>query len=390
MIDVDRDTNERLSRAARSIRPDVDAALTRVRKKARVRDTVRRAGTIAVALAVAVAGVLAAWRLGGFGRETRPAGDGPRTGIAYMRITLRGDDPIFDSYVARSDGSNPVPLETQVASEVFPALSPDGTRVAFAGEVADAAPSPSPEAAPSPSPEPEPTINLYVAARDGSHARAIVEGGTSTSGSLSWSPDGERLAFIRSDPFPNESAVWIVDVDGSDAHRILEGQWEHVAWSPDGDALALAGDPGGETLADAHGIYVVGVDGTGLRQVTFEDQGYDYFPTWSPDGTRIAFVRNENFDDIDFVSDIYSVGVDGGGLERLTDWEGIDTVPVWSPDGEQLLFSTDRALSESRRQRNAERGDISGVSIFVLDVGTREARPLIEGGDAAVFATSWI
>ena len=40
-------------------------------------------------------------------------------------------------------------------------------------------------------------------------------------------------------------------------------------------------------------IYMIGVDGQGLEQVTFDD-AFDSFPMFSPDGSMIAFSSNRN------------------------------------------------------------------------------------------------
>lgn len=60
----------------------------------------------------------------------------------------------------------------------------------------------------------------------------------------------------------------------------------------------------------------------------------------SPDGSRILFTANHGGD-----MEIYVVGVDGAGLRALTDNDGEDYFPNWSPDGSAIVFSSDRGGS---------------------------------------------
>jgi Tol biopolymer transport system component/nitrous oxidase accessory protein NosD len=162
-----------------------------------------------------------------------------------------------------------------------------------------------------------------------------------------WSPDGARVAFAA-DPVNGPWGIWLAAPDNSDTTFLTEG--EHPAWSPDGTRIAFA--------KQGAGIYTIGVDGSGLRQVTdagtrprwspdgatllFERTGSLWTgpagggtPTllasgqdaeWSPDGTRIAYIEGV---------DVYVIGADGSSQTWI--WEGSD--PTWSPDGQRVAFS---------------------------------------------------
>ncbi|MCA1734044.1 MAG: hypothetical protein LC732_10640 [Acidobacteria bacterium] len=80
-------------------------------------------------------------------------------------------------------------------------------------------------------------------------------------------------------------------------------------------------------------IYVVNLDGTGLRRLT-DHPGRDLSPAWSPDGARIAFVRHLAGD-----SDIYVMDADGSNVVRRTD-PGNSDAPAWSADGKSIVFSS--------------------------------------------------
>jgi TolB protein len=295
-----------------------------------------------------------------------------------MRVTIPDDgSSLIDAYVANGDGSDATALDTPLRWEIFPALSPDGSSIAFAG---------------GPS---EQSLDLYVAAPDGSHPRSIVAGGVEWP--IAWSPDSSRIAFVRR--APEGDAIWIVKADSAEAHRVLEGSWTGVAWSPTGEGLAVTGAPPSPTgnKENGYGLYVVQPDGSGLRRLTSSEadpaaEVFDYWPAWSPDGRHIAFARNDALDDITYDSDVYVMGADGSDLRRLTDWPGLDTVPAWSPDGRSLLFTSDRRLTPEQRNQNRERGELRGVSIYSLDLASGNVDLVIEGGGggAAIFPTSWV
>jgi len=105
------------------------------------------------------------------------------------------------------------------------------------------------------------------------------------------------------------------------------------AWSPDGQQVAFYSEVDGK----AADLYVINVDGTGLRQLTDTPVAEGY-PSWSPDGSHIAFESHTpdgNFD-------IYVMRADGSQVTRLTDHPSRDVGPSWSPDGTRIVFMSDR------------------------------------------------
>src|SRR5262245_58488848 len=103
--------------------------------------------------------------------------------------------------------------------------------------------------------------------------------------------------------------------------------------SGDGSRVAFVGLPAGETLATQ--IYVMNIDGSGLRQVTDDPEAYG--PAWSPDGTRIVYTA---FKDGETTRDLYVLDLETNGTERLTSGNEIDEqYPDWSPDGASVVFT---------------------------------------------------
>lgn len=193
-----------------------------------------------------------------------------------------------------------------------PAWSPDGERIAFV-RGRDGSPV------------------IHLARADGSGYMRL------TSGSWpAWSPDGRKLAFHREGGFPwGDGEIRIIDADGSDERSL--GRGEFPAWSPDGARI---------TFADAEGISVMNTDGTGIIRLLRNDflgGSPDWRaigkPAWSPDGARIAF---EHSGDGDIVPhQIYVMNADGSAPRRLTPVRGVqfaESDPAWSPDGSRIVF----------------------------------------------------
>ncbi|GIX03673.1 MAG: hypothetical protein KatS3mg113_0679 [Planctomycetaceae bacterium] len=83
-------------------------------------------------------------------------------------------------------------------------------------------------------------------------------------------------------------------------------------------------------------LYVVNVDGTGLRRLT-NSPGYDAEGSYSPDGRWIVFTSTRDGD-----PDLYIMTAEGTDVRQLTDAPGYDGGPFFSPDGRWIVFRSDR------------------------------------------------
>jgi len=145
-----------------------------------------------------------------------------------------------------------------------------------------------------------------------------------------WSPDGRRFAVSFG------TQIAIADADGTNwqvVPRQTRGD-RSPAWSPDGQRLAFVGSrgPDGSTTVD---LYTVRVDGTDLKQLTFDQAVTDM--AWSSRG-RIAYTVSpgRTFGNMRFGR---LVTIDDDGTHRRVILSGdFPGRPDWSPDGRRLLF----------------------------------------------------
>ncbi len=87
-------------------------------------------------------------------------------------------------------------------------------------------------------------------------------------------------------------------------------------------------------------IYVIAVDGTGIRQITNEQDGACQ-PDWSPDGRRLVYVSPcRQKQDFYQGSSLYLIDADGENRTALPTSLGGDFEPAWSPGGRRIAFTS--------------------------------------------------
>jgi dipeptidyl aminopeptidase/acylaminoacyl peptidase len=223
------------------------------------------------------------------------------------------------------------------------------------------------------------------------------------------SPDGAQIVYTRGwiDKLNDrrESALWIMNVDGSRNRMLAKGSG--ARWSPSGDRIAYTaqGDPKGTQ------IFVRWMDAEGATsQVTRVDQSPSTL-AWSPDGKQLSFTMlvedratwtvkmpkppsggkwtetpriverlNYRRDRTGFVDNgyrhIFVVPASGGTPRQLTSGDFDHSGSDWTPDGRSILFSGLRGENAEYQWRESE--------IYAVDVADGAIRPLTKrkGPDA--------
>jgi WD40 repeat protein len=157
--------------------------------------------------------------------------------------------------------------------------------------------------------------------RDGQVLVADLATGTTASptlpvvdaGPMVWSPNGGRLAFLSS------TGLWTMDPDGSDAVRVRPASANGttpsgLAWSPDGRRIAFfdVSQVAQDDAAEQYTLVIVGADGKHEVQVHGAGccAGDEVAPpsvAWSPDGELLAVATS----DLGGATGVYTVRPDG-------------------------------------------------------------------------------
>lgn len=225
------------------------------------------------------------------------------------------------------DGSRVARLTTS-GNNLSPALSPDGTRVAFVS-----------------------ARDVWTMAIDGSDRVRVTET-AAVEESPVWSPDGARLAFVtnRAPDGGTDQEIVSMSAAGGPVTQLTANTVPDTdpAWS-----APLAGAPAGRIAFvsaragdTSRNIYVMAAAGGAATSVTADRdlgavtyQGHDDDPSWSPDGT-IAYTHTFA-PNASGLPAIWAVEADGSGMRRLTqDSSRTATEPAWSPAGTHLTFVT--------------------------------------------------
>lgn len=253
----------------------------------------RRLPWLAAALLLAVVAAAGGWWL--------PAGrDAP------------GSAPLIHAPLLQPD-----PVTSLPGGELFPALSPDASLMAFSAD-------------------PEGTglrVYLQVPGADRA-ARRFSDAPADREVYPVFSPDGRELMLQRI--LDGSCSIIVASVLGGGERVVGECSPRlvmHLAWAPDGKALLVPWM--GQEQARLHRLDLATGALVPLAYPTAPGAG-DVQARYSPDGSQIALRRGPMPH-----SDLYVMGADGRGLRRVTSLHAQMAGFDWTPDGRSLVFSSD-------------------------------------------------
>lgn len=231
----------------------------------------------------------------------------------------------------------------QSGAESLPALSPDGSLLAYTTAETDAS-----------------GAQLMLQVLGAGEPRRIGSARTDVlERKPRFSPDGRLLMFQR--VADGQCRVIVVPVLGGAERDVMSCALrlaEHFEWTPDSAGLLytrwIPGQPPRPSLTRRD------LDSGELSEIAYEphERLADVQPLYSPDGGQIAFRRGA----VPF-SDLFVMKADGSELRQLTRLQSYMPGFDWLPDGRELLFASDHGGEMALWRVDVASGALAGTGI---------------------------
>jgi tricorn protease len=279
-------------------------------------------------------------------------------------IGARGEALVFDP--AKSEARNLT--GTQGVAERYPALSPDGKRIAYFSDESG-------------------EYQLHVRAADGAGAakKIAVEAKPSFYRELTWSPDSRHVAFTD-----KRLALWVADVDAGAARQVdrsvysYQEQW-FPAWSADGRWLTYSKQLHNRVRT----VFIYDTQTGGApRQIT-DGRTHTESPVFDRNGKYLYFLSSPNAGTSEF-----GWGVLNSVLSRPLVQRRVHAILLQADEPSPLLPSNaPNPDAKTTEARATARIDFDGIASRVVDLPMqpRDYAQLAPGksGTLVVLVNEW-
>ena len=226
-----------------------------------------------------------------------------------------------------------------------PTWSPDGRRIAYSSEE-------------------DGDFDIYIVDANGRNVKNMTDNSPWRERMPHWSPAGPRVVFT-SNRDGGSTEVRLLDTNTRDQRLLTNTSYGagYPKWSPNGSQIAYISAERPEIPPRSWAIWRVKADGSNLEALVTEGERNSN-PKFSPDGKRIVFVsfRDSN-------TDIYAVNLETNEEIRLTAHLGLDSFPDWSPDGERIAFVSSRDGNRDIFTMTLEREQLTNLTKSVTSEG---------------------
>ncbi len=218
------------------------------------------------------------------------------------------------------DGSNQKQITHYRNTCIFPAVSPDGTKLAFT-TFAQGNP------------------KIFVYSLETGRQLAFYNPKASLNATPNFTPDGKHILFgsTVTDGSADYANIFMADTDGGHLQRVSSSrkiEMEPKVNPKTGTDVVFASGRSGHEQ-----VWRMSITGTDVSMLT-TGEGEASNPSWHPDGQIIAFSWTRGFDPGNF--NIFLMDVASRRVDQVTHGAGRNENPNWAPDGRHLVFASNR------------------------------------------------
>jgi dipeptidyl aminopeptidase/acylaminoacyl peptidase len=195
---------------------------------------------------------------------------------------------------------------------------------------------------------------------------------------LPYKADGTGYTLNR------ETHLFTVDLATAETSQLTDGAFDvrSAEWSPNGERIAYVRTREGDE-AHRSDLWVIDADGSAAQQLT-SVQAQALFPVWSPDGKWIVF--SGTIAEGDAQVRLWMVDVDSEGVDALGD-ESIEM----STEGDSVQFTADGshivAIVAHRGVQNVAEISVPDGTLRWITRGDRQIQNVAISGDRLIYAS---
>ncbi len=257
----------------------------------------------------------------------------PLTNGSIVYFAERGDN--FDIYKLDLQTRRETRLTDSTSNELYPAVSPDGTLIAYMSDV-------------------DGDYDLYVMDVNGGSARRLTDNAV-TDRTPAWSPDGGWIAYSSDTLGDGGHDLYRIRPDGSGGTQLYSdgNRNSDPSWSPDGASLVFTGG----AIRDAGTWEIKRLDlASGSVTSLTNNAVKDWQPIFAPDGGLIYLTEGDGH------AAIARMNADGSGQRRFYDGVGYEWGVSFSPSGSLITFNSDVSGRDEIYLMNADATNVRQVT----------------------------
>ncbi len=217
------------------------------------------------------------------------------------------------------DGTNEKQLTSNHSINIEPAVSPDGTKLAYTSYARG-------------------TPHIIIMDTTTGHTLPFLNQQASLNGSASFSPDGQHVYY--SSTASGYAQIYIADLDGHNYRRISNARAVEVEPKANPKSPGIIAFASGRSGPEQ--IFQMNVDGADVQRLS-DGTGEASNPAWHPDGQHLLFAWTRGYAQGAF--NIFLMDTASRQYDQLTSGAGKNENPAWAPDGRHLCFKSTRSGS---------------------------------------------